>query len=120
MSNVMYAGEVRTIDVQVLDVDGVTPFDLTSKQLLWMAKINAGAGDSDPATIVKSSTSGGIVIDPDQSGHKGQATIGLDSVDTQGKPGTYTMGLKVFPGAIEADEDTLSVRPPVIQSTVEL
>lgn len=121
MSNAMYSGEERTVQIVVTKADGSGPLDLSSYELVWAAKPKSypSIPDSDSRTIFKTShgSPGGITIDPDQVTNKGKAYAALIAADTNGKGGTYTMGTKLFPGAIEVGQDTLEIQRPIVRTT---
>lgn len=114
----MYAGEQRQIAVLVTKADNSGPLDLTGYRLTWMAKPLAFLPDSDPRTIVKTTTNGGIVIDSDQTANRGKALINLAPSDTATVHGSYTMGLRLFPGSIEVDQETLTIQDSVVDSII--
>lgn len=117
MATSMFSGEARTIVAQVNKADGSGGLALTGYKLIWEAKPHAWLTDSDPRTIVKTTTGGGIVPDPDQVTNPGKAVISLASVDTAGVAGDYVMGLKLFPGSLEVQDTTLTIIRPVVQTT---
>lgn len=117
MTNIMYAGEQRQIAVLVTKADGSGPLALTGYTMIWEAKPHAWTPDSDPRTIVKTTSNGGITPDPDQTANAGKALVNLVPTDTVGVVGEYQMGLKLFPGSIEVDDTTLTIVRPVVQTT---
>lgn len=114
----MFSGEDRTLLITVTNPPSLPagPYNLSGKSLITMAKTLPERQPDREALFNFSTVTGEIVIqDPPEDGI---LTIFLAGTVTQDLEGIYTIGLKLFPGALEILEFTLTIEVPVVRTIV--
>lgn len=85
----------ETINLTLLQPDGITPYDLTSAEVDFYIKPSAASEDTDIDVIKLSTTGGGVVVTSPPTA--GLATVTIPTVDLQ-TPATRFWRVDVIAG----------------------
>lgn len=112
----MFAGEEIPITITALLPDGSTPMPLGGRTLTLMVKKFSGLPDAK-AVVTKTShgAPGGIIV---TNAPGGIAEASLVSADTEGLSGTFKIGVKVWPSALDLVETDLVITTPTVGTTI--
>lgn len=113
----IFSGEDRTITITLGNpLPDTGPYNLTGKSLITMAKTLPEKQPDTQASFDFSTVTGEIVIQ--EPPENGILTLAIPGTVTEGLDGVYTIGLKLFPGALEIFEFTLTITIPVVRTII--